>query len=41
MRTNSPKTKSSPDLKSVIAATKKLWRQYHPTQSIPACSLKR
>jgi len=31
MRTNSPKAKSSPDLKSAIAATKKLWRQYHLT----------
>jgi integrase/recombinase XerD len=31
MRTHSPKAKSSPALKSVIAATKKLWRQYHLT----------
>ena len=31
MRTNSPNTKSSPRLLPVIAATKKLWRQYHPT----------
>jgi integrase/recombinase XerD len=31
MRTNSPKAKSPPDLKSVITATKKLWRQYHLT----------
>jgi integrase/recombinase XerD len=31
MRTNSPKAKSSPGLTSVIAATKKLWRQYHLT----------
>ena len=29
MRTNSAKAKSSPGLTSVIAATKKLWRQYH------------
>jgi integrase/recombinase XerD len=31
MRTPSEKTKSSPSLLSVIAATKKLWRQYHLT----------
>jgi integrase/recombinase XerD len=31
MRTHSPKAKLSPGLKSVIAATKKLWRQYHLT----------
>jgi integrase/recombinase XerD len=31
MRTTSANAKSSPDLKSVIAATKKLWRQYHLT----------
>jgi integrase/recombinase XerD len=31
MRTNSPKAKSSPGLKPVITATKKLWRQYHLT----------
>ncbi len=31
MRTHSAKAKSSSDLKSVIAATKKLWRQYHLT----------
>jgi integrase/recombinase XerD len=31
MRTNSAKAKSSPGLKAVIAATKKLWRQYHLT----------
>ena len=31
MRTNSPKAKSPLDLKSVITATKKLWRQYHLT----------
>jgi integrase/recombinase XerD len=31
MRTHSAKTKSSLDLKPVIAATKKLWRQYHLT----------
>jgi integrase/recombinase XerD len=29
MRTTSAKAKSPPPLKSVIAATKKLWRQYH------------
>ena len=29
MRTKSAKTKSLPSLKSVINATKKLWRQYH------------
>jgi integrase/recombinase XerD len=29
MRTTSAKAKSSPSLVSVIAATKKLWRQYH------------
>jgi integrase/recombinase XerD len=31
MRTTSPNTKSSPRLFPVIAATKKLWRQYHLT----------
>jgi integrase/recombinase XerD len=31
MRTTSTKTKSSPSLLPVIAATKKLWRQYHLT----------
>lgn len=31
MRTHSAKAKSSPDLNSVIAATMKLWRQYHLT----------
>jgi integrase/recombinase XerD len=31
MHTNSAKAKSSPSLTSVIAATKKLWRQYHLT----------
>jgi integrase/recombinase XerD len=31
MRTNFVKAKSSPALKSVIAATKKLWRQHHLT----------
>jgi integrase/recombinase XerD len=31
MRTTSTKTKSSPALLPVIAATKKLWRQYHLT----------
>jgi integrase/recombinase XerD len=31
MRTTSANTKSSPSLKAVIAATKKLWRQYHLT----------
>jgi integrase/recombinase XerD len=31
MRTTSVKAKSSPGLKAVIAATKKLWRQYHLT----------
>jgi integrase/recombinase XerD len=31
MRTHSPNAKSSPDLRSVIVATKKLWRQYHLT----------
>lgn len=31
MRTTSAKTKSSPSLLPVIAATKKLWRQYHLT----------
>jgi integrase/recombinase XerD len=31
MRTHSAKAKSSPGLKAVIAATKKLWRQYHLT----------
>jgi integrase/recombinase XerD len=31
MRTHSSKAKLSPDLKSVIAATKKLWRQYRLT----------
>jgi integrase/recombinase XerD len=31
MRTTSAKTKSSPFLLPVIAATKKLWRQYHLT----------
>jgi integrase/recombinase XerD len=31
MRTHSAKAKPSLDLKSVIAATKKLWRQYHLT----------
>src|SRR5215211_831568 len=31
MRTHSAKAKSLPDLTSVIAATKKLWRQYHLT----------
>src|SRR2546422_10346505 len=29
MRTPSPKTKSPPGLRSVINATKKLWRQHH------------
>ncbi len=29
MRTKFPKAKSSSDLKSLIGATKKLWRQYH------------
>src|SRR3712207_2502755 len=31
MRTPSAETKSSPSLAPVIAATKKLWRQYHLT----------
>jgi integrase/recombinase XerD len=31
MRTTSANTKSSPGLKAVITATKKLWRQYHLT----------
>ena len=31
MRTTSANTKSSPNLLPVIAATKKLWRQYHLT----------
>jgi hypothetical protein len=31
MRTHSPKAKSSSRLTSAIAATKKLWRQYHLT----------
>jgi integrase/recombinase XerD len=31
MRTTSANAKSSPSLKAVIAATKKLWRQYHLT----------
>jgi integrase/recombinase XerD len=40
MRTHSPKAKSSPDLKSVIAATKKLWRQYHLTYDQTHCVAK-
>ena len=31
MRTTSANAKSSPSLVPVIAATKKLWRQYHLT----------
>jgi hypothetical protein len=31
MRTTSANAKSSPSLLPVIAATKKLWRQYHLT----------
>jgi predicted amidophosphoribosyltransferase len=31
MRTTSANAKSSPSLKAVITATKKLWRQYHLT----------
>jgi integrase/recombinase XerD len=35
MRTHSAKAKSSLDLKSVIAATKRLWGPYHPTYDQP------